>query len=77
MTENIQVVCYAGYRAEEAPVRFFIGERKVEVEEIVDRWKGEDYRYFKVLGDDGARYILRHDGITDIWELTMFDRTGA
>lgn len=77
MTEKIQVVCHAGYRAEEAPVRFLLGERMIEVEEIIDRWMGEDHRYFKVRGDDKARYILRHDWTTGNWELTMFDRTGT
>ena len=27
---------------------------------IVDRWLAPDYRYFKVQGDDGSTYILRH-----------------
>ncbi|MDW7774094.1 MAG: hypothetical protein SCH71_14505 [Desulfobulbaceae bacterium] len=74
--KNITVICHAGYRAEESPVRFFLGGRKVDVEEIMDRWMGQDHRYFKVRGDDGASYILRYDDRADTWELTMFDRTG-
>ena len=77
MTENIKVVCYAGYRDEESPVRFFLGSRKVEVKQVIDRWMGPDYRYFKVRGDDGARYILRHNSSAGNWELTMFDNTGS
>jgi len=75
--KTIQVDCYCGYRADESPVRFFLGERVVEVREIIDRWLGQDHRYFKVRGDDNATYILRHDSGADIWELTMFDRTGT
>ncbi|MCL7486549.1 MAG: hypothetical protein M8357_00045 [Desulfobulbaceae bacterium] len=74
MTEYIRVVCHAGYRADESPVRFFLGERKIEVEVIVDRWTGQDHRYFKVRGDDGGIYIIRQDIIADSWELTFFDR---
>lgn len=74
---NIRVDCYAGYRAEESPVRFFLGKRKIEIAEILDRWIGEDHRYFKVKGDDQAVYILRHACRTHVWELTMFDRTGG
>lgn len=74
---NIRVQCYAGYRADESPVRFFLGERKIEIVEILDRWVGEDHRYFKVKGDDGAFWILRHAVRTDVWELTMHDRTGG
>jgi hypothetical protein len=77
LTQNIRVVSYAGYRAEESPLRFFLGQRKIEVCEVLDRWMGPDHRYFKVRGDDGARYILRHDTVLDSWDLTMFDRTGA
>lgn len=69
----LRVICYAGYRGEETPRRFFMGERRVEVKEIVDRWLAPDHRYFKLIGDDGGIYILRHDTQFDHWELTLFD----
>ena len=73
----LRVECYAGYRAEEEPRRFFLDQRKVEVLEIVDRWLAPDYRYFKIRGDDGATYILRYDVPSHQWEMTLFDgRTG-
>jgi hypothetical protein len=50
---RIRVECYAGYRGEETPRRFFLGERAVEVREVVDRWLAPDHRYFKVRGSDG------------------------
>ena len=81
----LKVECYAGYKGEETPRRFFLGDRKVEVAEVVDRWLAPDHSYFKVLGDDGVIYILRHeegggeggggeeeDGA---WELQMYDQT--
>jgi hypothetical protein len=71
---QIRVECRAGYRGEETPYRFYFGERAVEVKEVVDRWLGPDHRYFKVRGDDGSVYILRHDAPEDRWELTMFAR---
>lgn len=74
---KIRVECYAGHRADESPVRFFLGERKIEALQIIDRWMGLDHRYFKVKGDDGAVYILRHDVPEDTWDLTLFDRTGG
>jgi hypothetical protein len=74
---KIRVECYAGHRADESPVRFFLGERKIEAVQIIDRWMGPDHRYFKVKGDDGAVYILRHDVSEDTWDLTLFDRTGG
>lgn len=70
----IRVDCYAGYRGEETPRRFLIGSRQVEIAEILDRWLAPDHRYFKVRGDDGDLYILRHDPGQDRWELTLFQR---
>jgi hypothetical protein len=71
-TEDVRVECHAGYRGEEAPRRFFLGARRVEVVEVIDRWLAPDQRYFKVRGDDGATYILRHDPDALRWELTLF-----
>ena len=68
----IRVECYAGYRGEETPLRFYCGERKVEVAEVLDRWLAPDHRYFKVKGDDAATYIIRYYVPSDQWELTMF-----
>lgn len=71
---RVQVECYAGYRGDETPRRFFFGSRQVEVVSVLDRWLGEDHRYFKVGGDDGNVYILRHDERADAWEMLLFDR---
>lgn len=68
----IRVECYAGHRGEETPLRFFLGKRKIEVAEVLDCWLSPDHRYFKLRGDDGAGYIVRHDVRSDQWELTLF-----
>lgn len=77
MTEErrsvIKVECYAGYRGEETPVRFYLGGRCVEVEEVLDRWLDPAHRYFKLRGDDKGIYILRHSSSEDLWEMTLFD----
>ena len=66
---SVRVECYAGYRGEESPRRFSFGERQVEVDEVVDRWLSPDHRYFKVRGDDGGVYVLRHDAVSGRWEM--------
>ncbi len=71
---TVKVECYAGYRGEESPRRFFLGNRKIEVAEIMDSWLAPDHRYFKIRGDDKGVYILRHDVIGEHWQLTMYDR---
>ena len=66
---SVHVECYAGYRGEETPRRFSFGGRQVEVDEVVDRWLTPDHRYFKVRGDDGGVYVLRHDAVSGRWEM--------
>jgi hypothetical protein len=69
----ISVEAYSGYRADERPVAFRLGDRPVVVREIVDRWYGEDHAYFKLTGEDGARYIIRQDRRQDTWELILME----
>ena len=59
---DIQVECYAGYKADETPRSFWLEERKINIIEIIKQWRTPDYRFFKVSGDDGQIYILRTDG---------------
>jgi hypothetical protein len=68
---QISIECYAGYRGEESPVRFRLGDRVVEIVEVLDRWLAPDHRYFKVRAADGT-YILRNDIASGNWELTSF-----
>lgn len=70
---TVSVECYAGYRGEETPVRFRLGDRLIEVDDVLDRWLAPDHRYFKVRTGEGI-CILRNDVRSGGWELTMFDR---
>jgi hypothetical protein len=70
---EIHVECYSGYMAEETPRRLLLGRRRVEVVEVLDRWLAPDHRYFKIEGDDGGVYILRHDVAAQRWKLMMFE----
>ncbi|HEY8219595.1 MAG TPA: hypothetical protein VIF86_05795 [Methylobacter sp.] len=69
---TIRVECYAGYQGEETPRRFFMGNRAIEIEQIIDRWLAPEHRYFKVRGGGDDIYILRHDELAEQWELTLF-----
>ena len=71
----IKVECYSGYKAEETPRRIYLGERKIEVVEIIDRWLAIDHRYFKIKGDDNNTYIIRYDNKKNLWELKLFQKT--
>jgi hypothetical protein len=69
---DVRVECYAGYRGEETPRRFWLGSSAIDVDEILDRWLGPDHRYFKLRAGTGDTYILRHDVATERWELTLY-----
>jgi len=69
---HIRVECYAGYRGEETPRRFWLGSRQIEVRDIQDRWLAPDYRYFKLAGDDDSVYIIRHNMESLAWELIFY-----
>ncbi len=70
---GIKVNCYAGYRAEQSPQRFSIGERSLQVVEILDRWLSPEQRYFKLRTEDSGIYILHYLSKSDRWEISMYD----
>jgi len=67
---SVKVDCYAGYRGEETPRRLEVDGRRVEIVQVIDRWYEPDLRFFRVRGDDGLIYLLRHGDSTDCWELS-------
>ncbi|HXH06676.1 MAG TPA: hypothetical protein VNI83_08800 [Vicinamibacterales bacterium] len=71
---QVKVDCYAGHRGEQTPRAFELGGRRIGADEVLDAWLAPDHRYFKIRGDDGDTYILRHDVRTDVWELTGYRR---
>lgn len=69
---EIYVECYAGYCGEEEPRRLRLGQRQVQVVEVLSYWLDPEHRYFKLRGDDGL-YTIRHDTLNNYWQLTLFD----
>jgi hypothetical protein len=74
---QMRVECYAGYKADERPLRFYIEDRQCDVVELLDRWYGPSDTWFRVRADDGNLYVLRHTetGQTDTWTLESFRRS--
>jgi hypothetical protein len=73
----LKVECYAGYKADQRPLRFtpaVRGAPTYEVNEILDQWYGVGYQCFKVRADDGNIYIIRHEDEDDGWVLDAFRR---
>jgi hypothetical protein len=76
----LHVECYAGYKADERPLRFRAHENDsqiFEVAEVLDQWYGVGYRCFKVRAGDGNTHILRHSEKEDEWTLDSFRRTSS
>jgi hypothetical protein len=71
---ELEVECAAGFADEPTPRAFSLDGRRVQVLEVLDQWLAPDHRYFKLRGDDGARYILRHDVERGDWELRSWER---
>ncbi len=69
---EIRVECYAGYRADQRPLRFVLRGRVFEVELVEDQWYAPAAIYFRVRADDGNFYVLRHDEVQDAWTLDAF-----
>ena len=69
---SIGVECYAGHRGEQIPRVLILGDRRIEISEVLDAWLAPDHRYFKLRGADGNTYFVRHDERANTWELTLF-----
>ncbi len=72
----VRVETYSGFKADERPLRLQMGERTLEVAVVEDRWYSPGETYFRVLTDDGDRYVLRHTEAQDVWSLSAF-RAGS
>jgi hypothetical protein len=75
--EKIEVEAYSGFKANERPRTLHVAGRSIEVEEVVEMWRGERHDYFKIKGDDGQRYTIRYDRGQDGWELLGHESMGA
>lgn len=74
-----RVESYAGHKADQRPLRFYLNGRGYEVEEVLDQWYGPDSLYFRVRAHDGNFYILCHreSPEEDVWTLESFRRARA
>ncbi|MBI3895948.1 MAG: hypothetical protein HY313_08445 [Acidobacteria bacterium] len=69
---KITVSAYSGYKGNERPTTFVLGDYSYHVEEILDQWYGLEATYFKVRADDRNIYILKYDSGSEEWSLESF-----
>jgi len=63
----IEVMAYSGYKANERPLYFVLADKRVDVVEVLDRWYGEDYDFFKIRGNDDNGYLIKWHRVLDVW----------
>jgi hypothetical protein len=68
----VRIECYSGYKADERPVRILFESQTLEIAEVEDRWYSPGATYFRVLVQNGERYVLRRDDAQDVWSLSAF-----
>jgi hypothetical protein len=73
---KVKVESYAGYKADERPMRLRLGERSLEIVEVEDHWYAPGETYFRVRVEGGDRYVLKHVEAQDTWSLEGY-RSGA
>ncbi len=75
---NLTVECYSGRKADERPLRFWLGGRQFQVEAVLDQWSDPESISYKVRADDGNLYILRQQTSTPngTWDLVSLRQTG-
>ena len=61
MRRSLTVQCYAGYKGEQEPQGFLLGERWLEVEEVIKEWREPAAVFFRLRASDGRIYVLRRD----------------
>ncbi len=71
---KLEVICCAGRKADERPVRFTLDGHEYLVEEILDQWYGPDKSFYKVRAHDGNLYILSKQTSTQegLWDFVSF-----
>lgn len=66
------VETYSGHRLHERPLRFRREGAWYRVDKILARWQEPGVLGFKVLADDGQKYLLEYIQEQDIWKVSNF-----
>jgi hypothetical protein len=64
-----RVDAYAGQGGEDEPRSFDVGHQRLDVLEVVERWRVSADRYFKVKVRNRELYILRQHSAGEDWEM--------
>lgn len=74
--QRVRVETYSGFKADERPLRLHLVDCALEVVSVEDRWYSPGETYFRVLTNNGDRYVLRHNEAQDVWTLAAYRAHG-
>ncbi len=66
------VETYSGHRLHERPLRFRREGTWYQVVQVLARWQEPGVLGFRVLADDGQKYVLEYIQEQDIWKVSNF-----
>ena len=71
---KVELIFYAGYKADETPRYLKLGETIWAIAQVEDRWYSPGETFFRVVLESGDRYVLRHVEAQGVWTLEGYRR---
>jgi hypothetical protein len=72
----VRVESYAGYQADERPLRVLLDGQRIEVTAVEDRWCSPGSTSFRVLPRTGERHVLCRQKAQDVWTIAACRAAG-
>jgi hypothetical protein len=69
---KLRVECHSGHKANQRPIKFWLGDAVLFVDAIEDQWYGSGTVYFRFRADDGNTYVLGYNETNHEWTLESF-----
>lgn len=69
LENNIKVSTYSGFKVNERPLFFTVGDVKKKVVDVMARWAEPERDCFRVLADDKMIYTLGWYREEDVWSV--------
>ena len=66
---HVTVNAYSGYKANERPINFTMGEETVRIVDILEFWAEPNRDCFKVRGDNRKKYSMFWIRDEDKWQI--------
>ena len=69
---KLRVESHSGPKANQRPIKFWLGDDVHFVESVDDQWYGSEAEYFRLRADDGNTYVLSYSENKEEWTLEAF-----